>query len=141
MGAGAPETADRQPCVEIRYENLLKDTITRATDELIADRRGPECLSVFVDNAGVIAFDDIYGVAFKVETHNHPSAIEPYGGAATGVGGCIRDVMGCGLGARPIANTDVFCVAPSDWPLDQLPRGVLHPRRVLHGVVSGVSDY
>ena len=139
---GAPMgTADQESSIEIRYENLLKDTIARATDELMADRRGPECLSVFVDNAGVIAFDEDFGIAFKVETHNHPSAIEPYGGAATGVGGCIRDVMGCGLGARPIANTDVFCVAPTDWPHDKLPRGVLHPRRVLRGVVSGVSDY
>ncbi|MBU0617880.1 MAG: phosphoribosylformylglycinamidine synthase [Planctomycetes bacterium] len=131
----------RESPIEIRYENLLKDTIARATDELVADGRGPQCLSVFVDNAGVIAFDDDFGIAFKVETHNHPSAIEPYGGAATGIGGCIRDVMGCGLGARPIANTDVFCVAPSDWPHDKLPRGVLHPRRILRGVVRGVSDY
>jgi phosphoribosylformylglycinamidine synthase II len=141
MGTAVPEPAGHHSPVEIRYENLLKDTIARATDELLTAGRGPECLSVFVDNAGVIAFDDDFGIAFKVETHNHPSAIEPYGGAATGVGGCIRDVMGCGLGARPIANTDVFCVAPTDWPHERLPRGVLHPRRVLRGVVSGVSDY
>jgi phosphoribosylformylglycinamidine synthase II len=127
--------------VERRYENLLRDTIVRATRELIDARRGPECLSVFEDNAGVIAWDERYGLAFKVETHNHPSAIEPYGGAATGVGGCIRDVLGCGLGARPIANTDVFCVAGSDWPEEHLPAGVLHPRRVLLGVVGGVADY
>lgn len=124
-----------------RYENLLRDTIARATRELQAAGRGPECLSVFVDNAGVVGFDERYGVAFKVETHNHPSAIEPYGGAATGIGGVIRDVIGCGLGARPIANTDVFCVAPSDWPLVRLPKGVLHPWRVLQGVVHGVADY
>ncbi|MFQ5805812.1 MAG: phosphoribosylformylglycinamidine synthase subunit PurS [Phycisphaerae bacterium] len=142
MGVGGDErTPHRQSLVEIRYENLLNDTIARVTEELMAEGRGPECLSVFVDNAGVVAFDDEFGIAFKVETHNHPSAIEPYGGAATGVGGCVRDVMGCGLGARPIANTDVFCVAPTDWPQDQLPRGVLHPWRVLRGVVQGVCDY
>jgi phosphoribosylformylglycinamidine synthase len=124
-----------------RYGNLLKETIARATDELIAARRGPDCLSVFKDNAGVIAFDDEFGIAFKVETHNHPSAIEPYGGAATGIGGVIRDVIGCGLGAKPIASTDVFCVAPSGWPRDRLPKGVLHPGRVLRGVVRGVADY
>jgi phosphoribosylformylglycinamidine synthase II len=135
------QTTGGVPRVEVRYENLLRDTIARATRELAAERRGPECLSVFADNAGIIAFDDQFGVAFKVETHNHPSAIEPYGGAATGVGGCVRDVMGCGLGARPIANTDIFCVAPADWPQDRLPRGVLHPWRVLRGVVHGVSDY
>lgn len=139
-GAGFGLTACHET-VERRFENLLKDTIARATHELIAEGRGPRCLSVFVDNAGVIAFDDELAIAFKVETHNHPSAIEPYGGAATGVGGCIRDVIGCGLAARPIANTDVFCVAPGDWPGDALPKGVLHPARVLRGVVAGVADY
>lgn len=123
------------------YSNLLRETIAKATHELIAEGRGPTCWSVFKDNAGVIAFDDEYGIAFKVETHNHPSAIEPYGGSATGIGGVIRDVIGCGLGAKPIANTDVFCVAPPDWPVDSVPRGVIHPRSVLKGIVSGVRDY
>ncbi len=123
--------------VEVRFDNLLKDTIVAATRTLNREW----CLSVFVDNAGIIAFDDDYGVAFKVETHNHPSAIEPYGGAATGVGGCIRDIMGCGLGAKPIASTDVFGLAPPDFDDSRLPRDVLHPRRVLKGVVSGVRDY
>lgn len=125
----------------VSYANLLKETIVRATDELIRERRGPECISVFKDNAGVIAFDDRYGVAFKVETHNHPSAIEPYGGAATGIGGVIRDVMGCGLGGKPIANTDVFCVGPPDWPVEGVPRGAIHPRSILKGIVAGVRDY
>lgn len=127
--------------VEIRYDNLLADTIARATNELMAEGRGPECLSVFVDNAGIIGFDGEYGIAFKVETHNHPSAIEPYGGAATGAGGVIRDVLGCGLGAKPVANTDVFCVAHPDWPVDSVPKGVIHPKTVLKGIVSGVRDY
>ena len=124
---------------EIRAEfgNLLKETIVAATEKL--DKEW--CLSVFVDNAGVIAFDEEYGLAFKVETHNHPSAIEPYGGAATGIGGCIRDIMGCGLGAKPIASTDVFCLAPPDFDAARLPKDVLHPRRVLKGVVRGVRDY
>jgi phosphoribosylformylglycinamidine synthase len=99
----------------------------------------PLCLSVFKDNAGVIAFDEVDAVCFKVETHNHPSAIEPYGGSATGIGGCIRDVLGTGLGARPVANTDVFCVAEPDTK--DLPPGVIHPRRVLQRVVAGVRDY
>lgn len=123
--------------VSVHFANLLKDTIVKTTNDLAKDW----CLSVFVDNAGIIAFDDNFGVAFKVETHNHPSAIEPYGGAATGVGGCIRDVMGCGLGAKPIASTDVFCLAPPDFPAERVPAGVLHPRRVLKGVVGGVRDY
>ncbi len=123
--------------VEVHFENLLKNTIAAATHKLNRDW----CLSVFVDNAGVIAFDDDHGIAVKVETHNHPSAIEPYGGAATGVGGCIRDIMGCGLGAKPIASTDVFCLAPPSFDADRIPAGVLHPRRVLKGVVGGVRDY
>jgi len=134
-------TAEGGRPISRRYRNLLKDTIARATEELIRQGRGPLCLSVFKDNAGVIAFDEDHGVAFKVETHNHPSAIEPYGGAATGIGGVIRDVLGCGLGAKPIANTDVFCVAPPDWPVDAVPKGVIHPRQVLKGIVAGVRDY
>jgi phosphoribosylformylglycinamidine synthase II len=123
--------------VTVQYDNLLKETIAAATEKLSREW----CLSVFVDNAGVIAFDDEFGIAFKVETHNHPSAIEPYGGAATGVGGCIRDIMGCGLGAKPIASTDVFCFAPPDFDPARLPKDVLHPRRILKGVVGGVRDY
>ena len=79
------------------------------------------CVSVFEDNAGVIRFDDQFNVVFKVETHNHPSAIEPYGGANTGIGGVIRDPLGTGLGAKPICNTDVFCFAPPDTPPMPLP--------------------
>jgi len=88
-----------------------------------------------------VTFDDEHHVCFKVETHNHPSAIEPYGGANTGIGGVIRDPLGTGLGAKPVANTDVFCFAPPDFPPEQLPQGVLHPRRVMQGVVAGVRDY
>ncbi len=123
--------------IQKRYGNLLKDTIVAATRRI----NKHWCLSVFEDNAGVIEYDDDFGIAFKVETHNHPSAIEPYGGAATGVGGCIRDIMGCGLGAKPIASTDVFCLGPPDWSAERVPHGVIHPRRVLTGVVSGVRDY
>ena len=99
------------------------------------------CISVFKDNAGVVTFDDQYHVCFKVETHNHPSALEPYGGANTGIGGVIRDTIGTGLGAKPICNTDVFCFAPPDTPYDALPAGVLHPKTVAQGVISGVRDY
>ena len=125
------------------YKNLIKETIFFATQELMrrhaASGKPPLCLSVFKDNAGVIAFDEQDAVCIKVETHNRPSAIEPYGGAATGTGGCIRDVLGTGLGARPIANTDIFCVAPPDTV--DLPKSVIHPRRVLSQIVAGVRDY
>src|SRR5207302_442750 len=124
------------------YENLLKETIFAATQE-VRRRLGADdwCVSVFEDNAGVVRFDDKFHVCFKVETHNHPSAIEPYGGANTGLGGVIRDPLGTGLGAKPVCNTDVFCFAPPDVPYDRLPAGVLHPRVVARGVVSGVRDY
>jgi len=118
-------------------DNLLKSKIARATKDL----NKPWCISVFADNAGIIEFDEDYGICFKVETHNHPSAIEPYGGAATGIGGVIRDPMGTGLGSKPIANTDIFCFAPPDMKMEDLPTGVLHPRRVMKGVVAGVRDY
>src|SRR5262245_50657400 len=125
-----------------RINNLLKETIFGATREL-RRRMGADdwCVSVFADNAGVVKFDEQFHACFKVETHNHPSAIEPYGGANTGIGGVIRDPLGTGLGAKPICNTDVFCFAPPDYPPDQLPPGVLHPRRVMLGGVAGVTDY
>jgi len=132
----------RDPSGERHFENMLKETIFAATQR-IRQELGPEdwCVSVFADNAGVIRFDDQYNVVFKVETHNHPSALEPYGGANTGIGGVIRDPMGTGMGAKPICNTDVFCFAPPDTPAASLPPGVLHPRRVMQGVVAGVRDY
>jgi phosphoribosylformylglycinamidine synthase II len=124
----------------VEIDNLLKRTVAAATFELI-DEGIDWTLSVFKDNSGVIALSDEHGVCIKVETHNRPSAIEPYGGAATGIGGCIRDVVATGLGARPIASTDVFCVAPMPGAGEALPPGALHPRRILTQVVAGVRDY
>jgi phosphoribosylformylglycinamidine synthase subunit PurSL len=127
-----------------RIDNLLSATIKRATRELDRDW----CVSVFHDNAGIIAFaagdeaePEGWDLAFKVETHNHPSAIDPYGGAGTGVGGVIRDILGVGLGARPIANTDCFFVGPLDLPREDVPKGSMHPARILRGMVAGVRDY
>ncbi len=122
--------------VEI-IDNLLKETIARATKEIAA----PWCLSVFKDNSGVIEYDDYLGVCIKVETHNRPSAIEPYGGANTGLGGVIRDVIGTGVGAKPIFNTDVFCFGEIDADPATLPPGTIHPRRLMRQVVAGVRDY
>jgi len=126
----------------VRYKgrvikNLLKETVMRVTREL----NKPWCVSVFKDNAGIIRFDGRHDICFKVETHNHPSALEPYGGAETGVGGVIRDPMGTGRGAKPIINTDVFCFGMPDAPASRVPKGALHPKRVMKGVVSGVRDY
>ncbi len=118
-------------------DNLLKTTVASATREL--DKEW--CWSVFEDNSGVIDFNGDTGIAFKVETHNHPSAIEPYGGAGTGIGGVIRDPLGTGLGGKPVLNTDVFCFGPPDLPPDAVPQGALHPLRVMKGVAAGVRDY
>lgn len=120
-----------------KIDNLIKNTIFKATDDLDRDF----CVSVFKDNAGIVRFDDRYNLCFKVETHNHPSAIEPYGGAGTGLGGVLRDILGTGLGGKPIANIDVFCVGDLDAQAEDLPPGVIHPLRVLKGVVAGVRDY
>lgn len=136
------ETQDGETVREIQFENMLKETVFAATMTIRKNLGDKDwCVSVFKDNAGIVTFDENQDVCIKVETHNHPSAIEPYGGANTGLGGVIRDPMGTGLGARPVCNTDVFCFARPDFPADQLPPGVLHPNAVMEGVVSGVRDY
>ncbi len=96
------------------------------------------CLSVFVDNAGVIRFNDDWNLVFKVETHNTPSALDPYGGALTGIVGVNRDPFGTGKGAKLIFNTDVFCFATPFYS-KPLPKRILHPRRIYEGVREGVE--
>ncbi|MEM3523422.1 MAG: AIR synthase related protein, partial [Thermoproteota archaeon] len=108
--------------------SILKTYIMRSTKELDKDW----CISVFEDNAGIIDFDKGYAVAAKVETHNHPSAVEPFGGAATGVGGVIRDILG--VWGEPVALTDVLCFGPLETRYDELPPGVKHPRYLYRGV-------
>ncbi len=121
-----------------RIGNLFRETIVAATKKIAG--RKDWLVSAFKDNAGIIRLDENNNFAFKVETHNHPSALDPYGGAATGIGGVIRDVLGAGLGAKPIFNTDIFCFARSDYS-KEIPSGILHPKRIFKGVVSGVRDY
>jgi len=94
-------------------------------------------LSIFHDNSGVIAWGEDWSLCMKAETHNSPSALDPFGGAMTGIVGVNRDILGTGLGARPIANTDVFCFGPPDHA-DPLPEGLFHPSRVFRGVHAGV---
>ena len=118
-----------------KIQNLFKTYIAKATSEL----NQPWCISVFEDNAGIIEFDENYAIAAKVETHNHPSAIEPFGGAATGTGGVIRDILG--VWADPIACTDVLGFGPLDYDYDKLPQGVKHPKYLFRGVVEGIGCY
>jgi phosphoribosylformylglycinamidine synthase len=129
--SGRPEN---HPCRET-IDGLLRSTIQGASEQL--DRAWVR--SAFVDNAGIIDFDDEFALSFKVETHNHPSALEPFGGANTGVGGVIRDIIG--VSGRPIANTDVLCFGPLDVEGPDLPESVLHPRRIARGVIAGIEDY
>jgi phosphoribosylformylglycinamidine synthase len=123
----------------VHIKSLFKSYIQKTTS-LVREEKGKNdiCLSVFKDNAGVVRFNDSSAIVFKVETHNSPSALDPYGGALTGIVGVNRDPFGTGLGCRLIANTDVFCFA-SPFYTGKLPPRILHPKRVLEGVREGVE--
>ncbi|MDG1086556.1 MAG: AIR synthase related protein, partial [Acidimicrobiales bacterium] len=118
-----------------QVDGLLNQFLRAATNKIDA----PWVHSAFVDNAGLVRFDDEFDIALKAETHNHPSALEPFGGANTGVGGVVRDIIG--VSAKPIAITDILCFGPPDLDPAELPDGVLHPRRIRDGVIAGVGDY
>jgi len=123
------------PDGELVVASMFKEYIARATKEL----NPPWCISVFEDNAGIVEFEDGYAIAVKVETHNHPSAIEPFGGAATGTGGVIRDILG--VWGNPIACTDVLCFGPLDYEYSRLPEGTKHPKYLFRGIVAGIGHY
>jgi phosphoribosylformylglycinamidine synthase II len=122
-----------------RIDSLFDTYIKRSTEE-IRQTRGEKdwCLSVFKDNAGVIRFNEDWNLVFKVETHNSPSALDPYGGALTGIVGVNRDPFGTGKGAKLIFNVDTFCFAPPDYA-KPLPPRLLHPKRIYEGVREGVE--
>ena len=126
---------DTETGEDTEIDSLFKTHIMKPTLEMKDEVDW--LLSVFHDNSGVIAWDDKWSMCMKAETHNSPSALDPYGGAMTGIVGVNRDILGTGLGARPIANTDVFCFGPPDWQGD-LPENLFHPSRVLRGVHAGV---
>ncbi len=118
-------------------KSLFKTYIKGATEKI----KSPFLCSVFDDNAGIIQITDKIKCAIKVETHNSPSALDPYGGSLTGIVGVNRDILGAGLGAKPIANLDVFCVGPLDYGKngESLPAGLHHPKRILDGVRTGIE--
>ena len=122
-----------------KIDSLFRTCIQASTEKIRAELgKNDFCLSVFKDNAGVIRFDDEWNLVVKVETHNSPSALDPYGGALTGIVGVNRDPFGTGMGSRLIFNTDVFCFAPPDFK-GTIPPRLLHPRRVFEGVREGVE--
>lgn len=117
-------------------DSIFKTYIKKATDELSAKKEW--LVSVFTDNAGIIAFNEKQNICFKVETHNSPSALDPYGGALTGILGVNRDILGAGIGARIVANSDVFCFAPPNYSYP-IPKKLHHPKRIFEGVRKGVE--
>jgi phosphoribosylformylglycinamidine synthase subunit PurSL len=124
--------------------SLYKTFIKGSTKSIEKNNNKTWLKSVFSDNAGVVRFDENIDVCVKVETHNSPSALDPYGGALTGILGVNRDILGTGMGAMPVANTDVFCFGPIEYPLkgteNQMPKGLLYPKNLLEGVHKGVID-
>lgn len=126
-------------------EGLYKGYIKKATQE-IRGKKGKKdfCASVFTDNSGAIIFDDQFLISHKVETHNSPSALDPFGGAITGIVGVNRDCIGFGMGAKPVINTYGFCFAPLAgneklYRDKTLQNPLLAPERILEGVVAGVN--
>jgi len=127
---------------ETEVIDSLYKTYIRNVTARIREKKPDFVLSAFVDNAGFVKLDDELAVCLKVETHNHPSAIEPYAGANTGLGGVIRDILGAGKGSKPIASLDVFCFGPPDTKQEDIKaKDVIHPLGVMRGVVRGVRDY
>jgi phosphoribosylformylglycinamidine synthase II len=118
--------------------SVFKTYVKKTTD--IVARKKKYLLSVFSDDSGVIRFDRKHALCFKVETHNSPSALDPYGGAITGIVGVNRDILATGRLATPIFNTNVLCFADPSLPEDEVPAGLLHPRRVMEGVHKGIID-
>lgn len=125
-------------------KSLYKTFIKGATTRIEKERSLTWLKSVFKDNAGIVRFDEKLDLCIKVETHNSPSALDPYGGALTGILGVNRDILGTGMGAMPVANTDVFCFADPKWPLsghdEKMPDGLLKPLKLLEGVHKGIED-
>ncbi len=136
--AGTVQYEDEQGNKQ-EIKSLFKSFIQRTTKDVRAKMGDKDfCLSVFKDNAGVIKFNDTHSLVFKVETHNSPSALDPYGGALTGIVGVNRDPFGTGQGSKLIFNTDVFCFADPFYD-KPLPSRLLHPSRIYEGVVEGVE--
>ena len=129
---------DEEAGTEEHIKSLYASYIKKTTKDLW-DKK-PFLRSVFSDNSGVVEFDKDNLVCFKVETHNSPSALDPYGGAITGIVGVNRDIIGTGKGARPFFNTDFLCFGNPDTPDEDIPSGLLHPKAVMSGVHHGIID-
>ncbi|MFQ3621419.1 MAG: AIR synthase-related protein [Spirochaetales bacterium] len=128
------EPGGKEETIDSLFKTYIKETTC------VLQKNRPDLRSVFYDNSGVVDFDEENLICMKVETHNSPSALDPYGGAITGIVGVNRDILGTGLGARPIFNTNVLCFGEPDTPKEEVPPPLIHPRRVLLGVHKGIVD-
>jgi phosphoribosylformylglycinamidine synthase len=123
-----------------KVNSIFKTFVKKTTDEVIADKKINWAKYLFKDNAGIVRFDSKIDLCLKVETHNSPSALDPFGGAMTGILGVNRDILGCGMGAKPIANTDIFCVGSPDVTRSELPEALLMPKDILSGIHKGICS-
>lgn len=133
----------QNPIGNKKIESIFKTYIKKATSDIQERFNIDWLISVFTDNAGIVRYDENVDFCLKVETHNSPSALDPYGGALTGILGVNRDILGCGIGAKPIANTNVLCFAPPNYTkeiLEALPLKLKHPKTILRGVHRGIED-
>ncbi|MCD6203372.1 MAG: hypothetical protein J7I99_03310, partial [Methanophagales archaeon] len=135
-----PTDVELQSIAQAWSEHCCYKSSKRILKEFIFSSgiKAPQCIDVIEEDAGVVEFDDEHAYVVAFESHNHPSAIEPYGGAATGIGGIVRDVV-C-MGAQPVALIDSIFFAPPDMKLPADAK-LKHPRFLFDGVVSGISDY
>ncbi|MHC1610690.1 MAG: phosphoribosylformylglycinamidine synthase subunit PurL [Candidatus Methanospirareceae archaeon] len=134
-----PTDVELQSIAQAWSEHCCYKSSKKVLEEFIFGIEAPQNILVIKEDAGVVEFDDDHAYVLAFESHNHPSAIEPYGGAATGIGGIVRDVV-C-MGAQPVALIDPLFFGPLDYNYERLPAGVKHPRFIFDGVVAGISDY
>ncbi len=134
-----PTDVELQSIAQAWSEHCCYKSSKRILQEFIFGIEAPQNMLVIKEDAGVVEFDEEHAYVVAFESHNHPSAVEPYGGAATGIGGIVRDVI-C-MGAQPIALIDPLFFGQLSHPDEKLPVGIKHPRFLFDGVVSGIGDY
>lgn len=135
----APTDVELQSIAQAWSEHCCYKSSKKILQKYIFGIDAPQSILAVKEDAGVVEFDAEHAYVLAFESHNHPSAIEPYGGAATGIGGIVRDVI-C-MGAQPIALIDPLFFGPLDYSYEKLPAEVKHPKFLFDGVVAGISDY
>jgi len=134
-----PTDVELEAIAQSWSEHCCYKTSRPILERTVLNTDTPRDICIVSEDAAVIEFDEEHGYVVALESHNHPSSLDPYGGAATGIGGILRDVV-C-MGGQPIALVDPIFFGPLDYPEEKLPAGTKHPRYLFHGVVSGIADY